>query len=392
MKTIVWAYACEPNAGSEPGAGWIWARMLATLGETWVVTRSNNRHVIEASLPTINERANLHFEYVDLPSWARGWKRGRRGVHVYYLLWQLAALRRTRRLMNTEDCDVVWHLTLANAWFGSLASLCGPAFVYGPVGGAATAPWRLLATLGPRGASYELLRNSVQAVARYANPLARVSWRRATLILVQNEETRRWIPLRYRDRVEVFPNVVLEHVADPRPRIQDTAHPSVFYAGELLPLKGIGLAVRALVELPGWKLVICGRGPDERRLRLLARRVGVEDRVEFRGYLPRPVLLEMLTKEADVLLFPSLRDQAGWVVAEAIGCGVPVVCLLNGGPPLLGGTGVPVSGRRTTVRALAEATERARWIQPESSAHGRAPREAALRLLLSVRGLLSEDR
>ena len=48
MRILAFAYACEPGRGSEPGAGWSWARMLAGLGETWVVTRANNREAIEA--------------------------------------------------------------------------------------------------------------------------------------------------------------------------------------------------------------------------------------------------------------------------------------------------------------------------------------------------------
>ena len=81
VRIVAFAYACEPESGSEPGAGWMWARMLARLGETWVITRENNRAAIDAALPTIAERDRLHFEYVDLPAWARFWKRGPRGVH-----------------------------------------------------------------------------------------------------------------------------------------------------------------------------------------------------------------------------------------------------------------------------------------------------------------------
>ena len=67
MRILAFAYACEPGRGSEPGAGWSWARMLAGLGETWVVTRANNREAIEAGLDGLPEADRLHFVYVDLP-------------------------------------------------------------------------------------------------------------------------------------------------------------------------------------------------------------------------------------------------------------------------------------------------------------------------------------
>ena len=357
MRILAFAYACEPNRGSEPGAGWTWARMLARLGETWVVTRANNREAIEAALPSVEERDRLHFLFVDLPPWThRWWKRRRRGVHTYYLLWQLAALRVATQLRREVAFDVVWHLTLTSIWFGSVGALVGPPFVYGPMGGGATAPWRLLPALGVRGALVEVVRDAVQYGGRYLNPLARVAWCRAVLILVQNHETRRWLPRRHRAKTHLFPNIVLQDLSPGgrRPKAPSRRH-TALYAGELLPLKGIALAIRATALLPPeWRLLVVGSGRDEARLRRLARGLGLADRVRFLGQVPRERLLRLMQEEADVLLFPSLRDQAGWVVAEASACGLPAVCLDRGGPPLLGGRGVPPSSPARTAAALAE--------------------------------------
>jgi hypothetical protein len=188
VRILVFAYACDPEHGSEPGAGWVWSCMLAQLGEVWVVTRANNRAPIERALPDVPERERLHFVYVDLPGWARTWKRGQRGVHLYYLLWQLAAVRRVRRL-RTHRFDLVWHLTFANAWLGSLAPLVGGSFVLGPVGGGVAMPWRLLEGADIRATGRELAREAGRLAGRYLNPASRLAWRRAEMILVQNLET-----------------------------------------------------------------------------------------------------------------------------------------------------------------------------------------------------------
>jgi hypothetical protein len=95
--------------------------MLARMGEVWVITRESNREIIEAALEGIPEKRVLHFEYVDLPARARFWKRGGRGARIYYLLWQVAALRRARRISRRISFDLIWHLTWANAWLGGLA-------------------------------------------------------------------------------------------------------------------------------------------------------------------------------------------------------------------------------------------------------------------------------
>ena len=151
VRILAIAYACEPRKGSEPGAGWIWSRMLACLGETWVITRSNNRSAIEEGLRNLSPDVGLRFVYVDLPEWARFWKRGQRGIRLYYLLWQIAALRRAHQLLGQLDFDLVWHLTLANAWLGSTGSLLPHPFVYGPVAAGPGMPWGLMPALGIRG-------------------------------------------------------------------------------------------------------------------------------------------------------------------------------------------------------------------------------------------------
>lgn len=337
----------------------MWARMLARLAETCVVTRSNNRSAVEEGLQLLVEDARPTFVYLDLPAWSRFWKRGQRGIRLYYMLWQIAALRKAGRLVRAEGFDVVWHLTLANAWLGSTASLLPRPFIYGPVAAGPGMPWRLLPVLGARGTLYEGLREVAETAGRYINPLARVSWRRARLILVQNEETRRWMPGKHRDKVVIFPNPVI----DEAPRIAGRGRagsPSALFAARLMPSKGGALAIRALLHLPEWHLYIAGTGPDEARLRRLARKLDVAGRVHFLGWQPRTELIRLMTEEADVLLYPSIREAAGWVVAEAVACGLPVVCLDRGGPPLLGGSAVAATNPKQTARALAGAV-RAIW-------------------------------
>ena len=88
MRILLSAYACEPGKGSEPGVGWHWALETARLGhEVWVLTRANNRSAIEAALAQRPPMHNLRFCYYDLPAWARWWKKGRRGIRLYCILY-----------------------------------------------------------------------------------------------------------------------------------------------------------------------------------------------------------------------------------------------------------------------------------------------------------------
>ena len=225
--------------------------------------------------------------------------------------------------------------------------------------------------------------------ARYANPLARLAWRRSRLVLVQNPETRRWLPRRHRGRAELLPNVVLDLPAGPGRR-GHPGPPTAAYAGDLLPLKGVALALRTVAQLPEWRLLVAGSGPDEARLRRLAHTLGLDGRVQFLGWLPRERLLELLGSQVDVFLFPSLRDQAPWAVAEARALGLPVVCLGVGGPPQLGGRAVPAAGPAGTVRGLARALQAATTDPlPPPPAFDLASRRRRLTELLARTGLVT---
>lgn len=361
MKILALAYACEPDKGSEQGAGWILTQMLAELGEVWVVTRSSNRSSIEEAVKDLPTTARIHFEYVELPESMRFWKKGTRGVRLYYLLWQIAALRRMRRLHRELKFDLIWHLTISNAWIGSVAAFVGTDFIYGPVGGGVRPPLRLVASLGFRGMVYELLRETARLGSRFLNPLARASWRRATLILAQNRETASWFPRRYRRRVKIFQHAVV--AAPPYVYRQDTecTHTAVI-AARFEPWKGISLAIRAVGETSQWRLLIYGSGSDQKRLERLVRKRQLSNRVHFRGQVLQEELFRVLAVEADAFLFPSLHDDASMAVAEASVGGLPVICLDIGGPPLVvQGTGMAVDATGSpsaVVRRLAKALQR----------------------------------
>jgi glycosyltransferase involved in cell wall biosynthesis len=58
-------------------------------------------------------------------------------------------------------------------------------------------------------------------------------------------------------------------------------------------------------------------------------------------------------QNSDVFLFPSLHDDSPLAISEAMACGLPVVCLERGGPPVLigeaGGRAVSYRGSATRV-------------------------------------------
>ncbi len=76
-KIFVSAYACEPGKGSEPGIGWNVVNQLSRYFEVHVLTRANNREVIEAFYRENSPAFAPVFHYYDLPRWLSFWKKKR---------------------------------------------------------------------------------------------------------------------------------------------------------------------------------------------------------------------------------------------------------------------------------------------------------------------------
>jgi glycosyltransferase involved in cell wall biosynthesis len=99
--------------------------------------------------------------------------------------------------------------------------------------------------------------------------------------------------------------------------------PLVIIAARLVPSKRVDVALQAATLLPGARVVVCGNGPEFRRLK---KRFSA---ATFLGRLPRQQLLEWIAA-ADLLLCASRDEGAPSVVREARALGVPVVATTAG--------------------------------------------------------------
>ncbi len=110
--------------------------------------------------------------------------------------------------------------------------------------------------------------------------------------------------------------------------------PRVVYVGRLARQKGVATLVRAAAELrtPGLRVDIVGDGPLRGELEALARRLGVTDRVHFHGFVAHDHVPGVLGG-ADVVVLPSVYEELGSVLLEALQAGAPIVASDVGGIP-----------------------------------------------------------
>jgi len=89
--------------------------------------------------------------------------------------------------------------------------------------------------------------------------------------------------------------------------------------------KNIEVLIRALPALPGARIVSVGPATSYRETCMaLARRLAVESRVEFRGYVTRAELLRLYAACALVAV-PSRYEGFGYAAAQALCAGTPLV-------------------------------------------------------------------
>jgi glycosyltransferase involved in cell wall biosynthesis len=133
----------------------------------------------------------------------------------------------------------------------------------------------------------------------------------------------------------------------------------IAFAGRLVAEKGLHILLRSLPRLPDARLEVAGDGPLRSSAERLAATLRVADRVRFRGALPFQGIAELYAR-ASVVCVPSAWDEPfGYVAAEAMAMGRPVVGTPSGALPelLKGGRGYLAGGPDPP--ALARALEAA---------------------------------
>jgi glycogen(starch) synthase len=110
--------------------------------------------------------------------------------------------------------------------------------------------------------------------------------------------------------------------------------PRVLFVGRLAPQKGVHTLVAAagLLEDPSVRVLLVGDGPERKALEREAERIDAGDRLRFLGFFAHERLPAAMA-HADVLVLPSLYEELGTVLLEAMWAGLPIVASRTGGIP-----------------------------------------------------------
>lgn len=340
LRVVLSCYGCEPNRGSEPGVGWAWALGMAKRHETYVLTRGNNRKVIEAELARLSLPASEIpiFLYVDLaPFLCRLKKKRAFFSKLYYFMWQMKA----RQVLNAQQlkADIVHHIT-----FCSFASVGfwwhrKEVVVIGPLGGTSVCRRSYLRLFPWEQRIKEFFRVFSRRYGWRLNPFWMISRHYADKLFFVD-------PL-MAEKMGKGPSMAetLLDVGVPK-ALADSAFACVpekrnqfVWAGVLEPRKGFEIAVRAFQrafpkEDGRPRLVVCGEGYERPKYERLVRKLGLTGDVVFLGSLPQNELWQVM-RESKGLVFSSVRDTCGTVLVESLALQTPVICFRHQGAALV---------------------------------------------------------
>ena len=362
-RVLLLAYACSPGHGSEPGVGWNRAVETATFCDTWVICEQREfAESIRRHLQTQGEIPGLQFEFVPLMGWERFLGIIPGMGYLGYKSWHWRAFRAARRLHEQIRFDLVHQLTYCGFREPGLLWKLPVPFVWGPVGGTQNYPWRFLCQASICEGLSEALRSLVNRLQLRFSPRVRRASRKAAALLTANSTNQRDFARVQRLTPTLVSDVGLARVAGKSCAHRTDAHNlRILWSGQLCPRKALPLLLNALARLPevvAYELRILGDGPLKHRWQRLANRTGVKAHTTWMGWLPHQEALQQYAW-ADVFVFTSLRDTTGTVVVEALGAGLPVVCLDHQGVHDVVtdqcGIKIPVTTPREVVDGLAEA-------------------------------------
>lgn len=340
MRIVIVAQNASTKFGGESLLPVNYFRILRSRQiETWLVTHARTQAELEALFP--EERDRMHFvpdTWVHkLLSNSGQLIPARVNVFTFGLLshlyTQMLQRRIVRRLVSEHQIDVVHEPTPVSATLPSLMFDLGVPVVIGPMNTSVKFPLAFRSRQNP------IVDILIAIGYKFVNFFNRLfpGKIKAETVLVANDRTKQALPTGVQGTIiELVENGVDFSVwrSDSTASKEQNKQVHFVFLGRLADWKGVDLLLEAFAPVADQTdavLEIIGDGEMREELEAQTARLGIDSRVVFSGWLSQEqCALKM--KQADSMVFPSLREPGGAVVMEAMAVGLPVITTNWGGP------------------------------------------------------------
>jgi glycosyltransferase involved in cell wall biosynthesis len=374
-RVLMLAESAHPRSQSVSWVGWSIYRALSARADVHLVTRGANRQaILDVGLLEGRDFTAISLEKLERPMLKlasrlrggenKGWTTLMALSLPLYYAFEQEVWRCFAAPVAARAFDVVHRVTPVSPTMPSLmAARCrraGIPFVVGPLNGGLPWPAEFSDRRRAENEWLSYIRSAYRLVPGYRSTRSA-----ASALLVGSRFTLSEVPSRYRDKCVYLPENGIDPARFPAYDKPQPASPvRGIFVGRLVPYKGCDMVIEAAasaVRAGALTLTIVGDGPERPALEEQARQLGLSDAVRFVGLLP-PDQVGACYRDADLLLFPSVREFGGGVVLEAMAMGV-VPCVVDyGGPGELvsaeSGFRLTLGSRPNVTRALEAVVDR----------------------------------
>jgi len=354
--------------GGEASLPWLFFKYLRQRGvDIHLVVHARTRPEVLAGFP--NDHDRIHFSpetKIDRLLWNIGSKFPDKidvqtfGVarHLYNQLFQRKIVR---QLIAEQGIQLVHEMTPVSPKQVSLLYNLGVPVVIGPLAGGMTYPPAFRHLESRVATAVEIVGRALSHLLNRLIP----GKKRAAALIVANDRARNALPKGVRGKIYEIPDAgvdlaVWNRKIDLPARNDDKIH--FVYLGRLADVKGIQFLIPAFKIVAGQEpravLDLLGDGERRQMLEEMTRRLNLQDRVNFAGWVTADEAAAQL-RQSDVFVMPSLREVGGIVLLEAMAVGLPVIATDWGGPAIhvtdATGIRVPPTTRDGFIQGFADA-------------------------------------
>lgn len=332
LKVLICSYACDPNFGSEPGMGWNFVSNIARFHEVHVIVEEHEfrENLTRYAAEHPEEVRNITFHYIPRTHHNLLRKIWPPSYYWFYRKWLRKAYQLAVKLDKQENFDLVHQLTLAGYREPGYLWKLGKPLVWGPIGGLNNTAWCLIRGLDWHSKLYFTCRNLLNSLQMRFSYAARTFSRRAGAILVCDPSALPDIEKLWHRKAEVMREIgIHENNTCPTPAKHSPDQAlKICWVGSLMRLKGLEMILEALAHCQAnVQLEVIGQGPMEEEWQKLARKLQVEHKVTFHGFMPHDRVLPFM-QQCHVFCSSSIKEGGtATVTLEALCCGLPLVAL-----------------------------------------------------------------
>lgn len=329
LSILINAYACSPKMGSEPGMGWNWCVNLAKHCELHIITEGEFRDNIEAALPNLPQRNNMHFYYNPVSEKIRKmcWNQGDWRFYKYYREWQWKTYLIAKKIIQKHHIDVIHQLNMIGFREpGYLWKIKNIPFIWGPIDAKESFPTTFLKDASFKTKLFISLKNAITKYQLKYAKRVHLAARQATYVISASSNSQQAIRKYFHIESPLLNETgcyIQDHPIIDKSKKEDF---DILWVGKLDFRKQLNIALCSIARAQNrhFKLHIVGGGNNS-FYQMLAKKLGIEKQCMWYGSISHKQVQKFMQK-SDIFFFTSIAEGTPHVVLEAIGNNLPVLC------------------------------------------------------------------